>query len=166
MALTSPRRADLIGVSLPSLLLHTNQMNEISKNLYLGPMEAAQTIDRPSNKGKWFVLSIMESPPKLQYVKQLEINLSDHHATDISKWFDLGSEAILYHLKNGFRVLVHCRMGISRSASMVIAFLMRANHWSCQQAIEYVESKRPFINPNPGFMKQLKIYEVYLNHRQ
>jgi protein-tyrosine phosphatase len=140
-------------------------MDEIAKNLYLGPMEAAQTIDRPSNRNKWFVLSIMENPPKLKYVKQLEINLSDHHLTDISKWFDLGYEAILQHLREGKKVLVHCRMGISRSASMMIAFLMRANGWRVQQAIEYVEQKRPFINPNPGFMKQLQIYEVYLAHR-
>jgi protein phosphatase slingshot len=139
-------------------------MNEITRNLYLGPMESAQTIDRPSNKNKWFVLSIMENPPKLKHVKQLEINLSDHHLTNISQWFDLASEAILEHLKEGKKVLVHCRMGISRSASVMIAFLMRVNGWTVDQSTKYVEGKRAWINPNPGFRKQLQIYEVYLAH--
>ena len=146
------------------MLSRVYQMDEISRNLYLGPMESAKTIDRPPNKSKWFVLSIMENPPKLRYVKQLEINLSDHHLTNISQWFDLASEAIMQHLREGKKVLVHCRMGISRSASVMIAFLMKVNGWTFQQSLENVESKRPFINPNPGFKKQLQIYEVYLTH--
>ena len=148
----------------PAFLSRVYQMDEISRNLYLGPMESAKTIDKPSNKNKWFVLSIMENPPKLRYVKQLEIHLSDHHSTNICKWFDLAYEAILQHLKEGKKVLVHCRMGISRSASVMIAFLMRANGWTAQHSQEYVETKRPWINPNSGFIRQIQVYEVYLAH--
>ncbi len=137
-------------------------MNQIDKNLYLGPLEAALKLDRPQNRGKWFVLSIMEDPPKLKHVKQLAIYLSDHHATHIDSWFDIALKAIDTHLRQGKKVLVHCRMGISRSATMIIAHLMKKRGLSMKQAISHVERVRPIINPNPGFMTQLKIFEIYL----
>jgi len=52
-------------------------------------------------------------------------------------------------------VLVHCRAGVSRSASVVIAFLMMYHNLSFSQAQNYVRNQRPFINPNAGFITQL-----------
>ena len=60
----------------------------------------------------------------------------------------------------GERVLVHCKMGVSRSASVVIAYAMKAYEWSLQQALEHVKSKRSCVHPNDEFMKQLEMYEV------
>jgi protein-tyrosine phosphatase len=141
-------------------------MNRIDKNLYLGSLEAALKLDKPHNRGKWFVLSIMEDPPKLKYLKQLAIHLSDHHATHIDNWFDIALKAIDTHLRQGKKVLVHCRMGISRSATMIIAHLMNRHGLTMKQAISHVERSRPIINPNPGFMTQLKIFEIYLASRR
>jgi len=52
-------------------------------------------------------------------------------------------------------VLVHCRAGVSRSASIVIAYLMKYHNLSFSQAQNYLRSKRPIINPNAGFITQL-----------
>lgn len=60
----------------------------------------------------------------------------------------------------GKSVLVHCAYGISRSASIVIGFLMLENGWSRKQAIEYVSQRRKIIAPNDGFMDQLKMLEL------
>jgi len=57
------------------------------------------------------------------------------------------------------RVLVHCAGGMSRSAAVVIAFLMIKNKWKYQQAFEYVKEKRPIVCPNEGFITQLKKLE-------
>ena len=52
-------------------------------------------------------------------------------------------------------MLVHCYAGISRSATIVISYLMKEHGMSLQAATQLTRSKRWFINPNPGFVKQL-----------
>lgn len=56
------------------------------------------------------------------------------------------------------RVLVHCVEGISRSTSVVAAFLMAMYNWSPQEAIQYIKSKRRVAEPNFGFIQQLHEY--------
>lgn len=53
------------------------------------------------------------------------------------------------------KVYVHCVMGISRSSSIVIAYLMYKQKLSFNDAFEFVHSKRQQINPNSGFTEQL-----------
>lgn len=52
-------------------------------------------------------------------------------------------------------VLVHCQKGISRSATLVVAYLMRRNGWSPSEALEFVRRHRPIANPNLGFLNIL-----------
>lgn len=56
-------------------------------------------------------------------------------------------------------------MGISRSASVVIAYVMKAKNWSLQKAMDYVKAKRNCIKPNESFLKQLEVYQGILNAR-
>lgn len=58
--------------------------------------------------------------------------------------------------------LIHCHAGVSRSASITIAWLMRTNRWTFDQAYEYVKEKRRCISPNTGFERQLKEWETFL----
>ena len=53
-------------------------------------------------------------------------------------------------------MLVHCNAGVSRSAAIVIAYLMYSQHLNYQQAFDLVKSKRPAIRPNDGFVAELK----------
>jgi len=48
---------------------------------------------------------------------------------------------------------VHCAAGVSRSASIVIAYLMKINHWTFENAYSFVKSKRKIIDPNFGFKR-------------
>ena len=56
-------------------------------------------------------------------------------------------------------------MGISRSASIVIAFLMHTKLINFEQALFYLRSKRRQVQPNPGFVLQLQKYERSM-HKQ
>lgn len=58
-------------------------------------------------------------------------------------------------------VLVHCNAGVSRSASVVIGFLMCQEKMSFDEAFSAVKAARPYIQPNPGFMNQLKKYNPW-----
>ena len=59
------------------------------------------------------------------------------------------------HLICGKQVLVNCFAGVSRSATIVIAYLMYKNKWGVEDAISFVKSKRNIIYPNYGFVCQL-----------
>lgn len=64
-------------------------------------------------------------------------------------------------------VLVHCGVGVSRSALVVIGYLMINKHMSLNEAYTLLRSKRPCVNPNDGFMDFLKILDAQLvNERQ
>lgn len=52
-------------------------------------------------------------------------------------------------------------MGISRSASVVIAYAMKAYNWDFKKAFEYVQKKRSCIKPNQNFINQLETYQVF-----
>ncbi|CAI8618889.1 unnamed protein product [Vicia faba] len=55
----------------------------------------------------------------------------------------------------GGRVLVHCCQGVSRSTSLVIAYLMWREGQSFEDAFHYVKNARGVTNPNMGFASQL-----------
>ncbi|XP_033918524.1 protein phosphatase Slingshot homolog 3 isoform X1 [Melopsittacus undulatus] len=63
---------------------------------------------------------------------------------------------------SGGRVLVHCRMGLSRSAATVLAYAMKEFGWSLERALRHVRHCRPGAMPNPGFMRQLDFYQGIL----
>jgi protein-tyrosine phosphatase len=55
----------------------------------------------------------------------------------------------------GRPVYVHCFQGASRSGLVVIAHVMQRNHWTRDQALNYVRERRPQTRPNPAFMQLL-----------
>lgn len=71
----------------------------------------------------------------------------------------------MYCRESGQAVLVHCKMGISRSGSTVIAYAMKQQHWPMDVALAYVRDRRSIVKPNEGFMKQLQTYNGILNAR-
>ncbi|KAL5507689.1 hypothetical protein ACEPAH_5307 [Sanghuangporus vaninii] len=56
------------------------------------------------------------------------------------------------------RVLVHCVMGISRSTTVVCAYLMATRHLSFPSALMFIRKRRPRVHPNYGFRRQLQIF--------
>ena len=62
----------------------------------------------------------------------------------------------------GGRVFVHCHAGISRSATVCIAYLMQQKQMTLNDAYSFVKSKRPIISPNLHFMGQLMVYQQNL----
>ena len=78
---------------------------------------------------------------------------------DILSWLKEAFEFIDSSVNN---IYIHCVMGISRSPSIVIAYLMYKNKMSYEEAYDFVKNKRNVINPNSGFQEQLKKFEKIL----
>jgi hypothetical protein len=62
----------------------------------------------------------------------------------------------------GRTTYVHCAAGVSRAGLVIVAYLMHKNHWTRDQALEFVRSKRPVARPNPAFMQLLSEWEEVL----
>ncbi|XP_065806044.1 uncharacterized protein [Labrus bergylta] len=86
----------------------------------------------------------------------------DSPSFDLSRYFFPAAEYIQSALDTaGARVFVHCAVGVSRSASLVLAYLMIHHHYSLLEAIHKVKERR-WIFPNTGFLKQLCALDVKL----
>ena len=83
----------------------------------------------------------------------------DADAFKLSKYFPEIIEFIEKGLKNG-KVLVHCMMGVSRSATAVILYLVAKKGMKSSVARRFVKQKCPLVNPNKGFITQLINYEL------
>lgn len=57
------------------------------------------------------------------------------------------------------RVFVHCQMGVSRSTTLVLAYLMMARGYTLYDGYSLCKRSRPRIRPNDGFFEQLKLLE-------
>lgn len=65
-------------------------------------------------------------------------------------------------LESGNKVLVHGNGGISRSAALVVAYVMHSRLYSAADALKYVQNRRFCVYPNEGFRRQLFEYEPIL----
>ena len=59
------------------------------------------------------------------------------------------------------KVLVHCAVGVSRSATLVLAYLMIRQNLTLVDAIKTVKDHRVVI-PNRGFLRQLNGLDIIL----
>jgi atypical dual specificity phosphatase len=60
-------------------------------------------------------------------------------------------------------VLVHCYMGISRSCTIVCAYLILEYGMSLGDALDLIRKHRPICSPNTGFMEQLRLWKHFLH---
>lgn len=93
----------------------------------------------------------------------LNIRVYDDEKTDLLKHWDNTFKYINKARNEGSKVLVHCKMGISRSASVVIAYAMKAFNWNFDKALKHVKWKRSCIKPNTNFLNQLETYQGILD---
>ncbi|POS86066.1 hypothetical protein EPUL_002328 [Erysiphe pulchra] len=101
----------------------------------------------------------------LQEFKHIQIEVDDIETENLLENFEKTGAWIKEALKNGNEgkpgvVLVHCAMGISRSVTVALAYLLRENAaLEVSDALLLVQRVRPQAHPNDGFMAQLKLYK-------
>ncbi|CAH1788616.1 unnamed protein product [Owenia fusiformis] len=140
------------------------QIAEVLPGLYLSSQDVAADVDILEQHDITHILNVASMienwfPDDFKYLK---IEILDIPESDISKHFPECFKFIDEALGSKGRVLVHCNAGVSRSATIVIAYIMRTERMTLQEAHSKVAGVRPCIRPNAGFQHQLKTYEKLL----
>tara|TARA_B100000925_G_scaffold156345_1_gene117399 strand:- start:1684 stop:2283 length:600 start_codon:yes stop_codon:yes gene_type:complete len=155
---------------LGSLYDLTYDSTLIVDQLYLGnSCNARNYYELENNK----VGLIINSSPCISNYFQNEFEYYNVKVEDIS-----GAD-ILCHLDNTVTkmhefiesnpqksVFVHCFMGSSRSATIIIAYLMKYHDYNLRDALNFVKEKREVVNLNQDFFKQLSEFDKTLNNQQ
>ncbi|KAF8793186.1 Protein phosphatase Slingshot like protein [Argiope bruennichi] len=154
-----------IDQEMLTILGQMDSPTEIFQYLYLGSEWNASNLEELVVNGIGHILNVTREidnffPGMFDYQN---IRVYDDESTEILHYWDKTYRYIRRAKDEGSKVLVHCKMGISRSASVVIAYVMKAYDWDLQRALEFVKTKRGCIKPNSGFLKQLEIYQGILD---
>lgn len=127
--------------------LYNADINEIIPGIYIGNAKASQNpLTIQQNKIN-MVVNCTKDIPFLEWIPykiRLAIN-DDRNPKEIQAFQKDIDQVVGYmydHMTNGNTVLVHCRAGIQRSASVVSAFLMKYSEMNIQQSVEFIQSKR------------------------
>lgn len=133
--------------------------------LYIGSLGSAYNLEALRTHDITHILCLSKAillkyPSYFQYKR---IPMEDKPDFDIvSHWNDCFEFIELARLSSG-RVLVHCYQGVSRSATVIIAYIMKYYGVSSMvTALEMVRAVRPQVAPNPGFLLKLRALEHQL----
>lgn len=99
---------------------------------------------------------------KEENIEWHQLVIEDDKNANISQYFYTVHKIITKAVNENKNVIVHCLGCISRSPTLVAAYLMIENKWTVEEALGHLKKKRPQINPNIGFLKQLKELEYTL----
>ena len=88
----------------------------------------------------------------------LRVPVFDSKGSNLAPYFERCANFIDQSKHHG-AVLVHCVQGVSRSTSIVLAYLMKKKGVPLQKALNFVKKRRPIVRPNRSFMEQLQNFE-------
>ena len=141
-------------------------MDLIADNIYLGNIIYAKDINNLKKEGITKILSVMDNnAPEYKEedkINQKIIEVADLPVVNILKY--IGD--CLNFMEGKDKVLVHCTAGASRSACIVIAYIMWKDKKKYKDAFNLVVKKRSSVFPNYGFQEQLKKFEKILEDNE
>ncbi|XP_060070761.1 dual specificity protein phosphatase 3-like [Ylistrum balloti] len=146
-------------------MMPSDAYNEVFPNIFIGEESIAKNRMGLKGIGITHILNAAEGNSdyhvniNAEMYKRVDIIYYGIKAMDqmnfqLTPYFDKSVEFIQQAIDAGGKVMVNCKMGASRSATLVLAYLMIEHHMPVQDATRLVRSKRE-ICPNDGFMQQL-----------
>eukprot|EP00730_Choanoeca_flexa_P014416 TRINITY_DN6299_c0_g1_i1.p1 TRINITY_DN6299_c0_g1~~TRINITY_DN6299_c0_g1_i1.p1 ORF type:complete len:466 (+),score=35.22 TRINITY_DN6299_c0_g1_i1:208-1605(+) len=147
--------------------VHKLEMSKILPYLYLGSERDAHNLDLLRKNRISYILNVtttVQNKFEREFQYQ-QLGVIDTPDADIQEYFEIAIAFIEQARAEGKRVLVHCQAGISRSTTIVLAYLMATQHKTLNDALEYVRRCRSIVDPNFGFMGRLQEFEDKLRRR-
>tara|TARA_B110000208_G_scaffold35160_1_gene46499 strand:+ start:3398 stop:4003 length:606 start_codon:yes stop_codon:yes gene_type:complete len=141
----------------------TYEPTYISHNIFLGNAYNARNYYELISNNIGLIINCSADIPhyfeeEFEYVR---VNVYDQNNQDISPYLNEVSDTInRFKLQNPDKnVLIHCFMGSSRSASILMGYLIKYEHYKTRDALNYLKDKRDIVNINIDFFTQLIKFE-------
>ena len=143
------------------IMLTSYPTEVLDEGLFLGNGDQAENVSVIVNLGITHIVNICRERgcPFRHRLSYLPIALDDEPCAQIGRCFQEVSQFIYDALGSGGHVLVHCNLGVSRSATVVLAYLMFTRRCTLEAAFHFLKERRPTISPNRGFWRQLAAFE-------
>lgn len=137
---------------------------EVVNGVFLGSIGAAHNKEGLKELGVTHILTVAGGfkplhPDDFNYCL---VDVADRPDENLQRYFDKCLKFIAECILSGGKVLVHCFAGKSRSATICAAYMMATEGVSLDEALEHIRGARPIINPNSGFVAQLRKFEAEL----
>ncbi|XP_029356411.1 dual specificity protein phosphatase 22-B isoform X2 [Echeneis naucrates] len=137
-----------------------NGINKVLPDLYLGNIKDARDRELLAQHNITHILSIYDAAtPILEDMTYLCICASDHSKQNLIQFFRDSIMFIHESRLKGEGCLVHCVAGVSRSVTLVVAYIMTVSGYGWVEALAAVRAVRPCAGPNLGFLRQLEEFE-------
>uniref|UniRef100_A0A8C4NJN2 Dual specificity phosphatase 10 n=1 Tax=Eptatretus burgeri TaxID=7764 RepID=A0A8C4NJN2_EPTBU len=153
------------GRSTPDI--ENAEITSVLPFLFLGNERDAQELSHLQSLNVGYVLNVTVHLPLFHYehgiLRYKRLPATDSSKQNLRQYFEEACEFIEEAHQSGQGLLVHCQAGVSRSATIIIAYLMKHTRMTMADAYTFVKSKRPIISPNLNFMGQLLQFEEDLN---
>ena len=143
----------------------TDHWSKVLPGLFIGNIHAANDQGFLLNKRIRGVIDLSNSSQQVKFnrgVKVYKINIDDNADANMKPWFKHTHDFINEFMNKNQPVLVFCRAGVSRSATIVIHYLMKRYNISYYDGFRFLKAKRRYIQPNEGFVRQLQEVEETL----
>lgn len=143
-----------------------SQIAAVTDHLFLSSAAAVKT-ESVRRYGITHIINCTLEIPNLNIpgLESIQIHVEDAPHARLGLYFEKCADKVHQVYMRGGRTLIHCVAGVSRSASLCIAYLMKYQRMTLEQAYYHVKKKRPVIHPNSGFWKQLIEYERRIHGR-
>ena len=147
--------------------LRNTSPHEIVCGVYLGSYDDAWNVDLLKRLKIGAVLNVADSEHDTQRLYSAHmpdvmyggIAMVDSPSYVIERHFGRTNEFIQQARSRGLRILIHCFAGISRSATVLAAYLMWRDGYTAMDAVRLLRQRRAQVQPNVGFMRSLLRYE-------
>ncbi|XP_032958683.1 dual specificity protein phosphatase 21 [Rhinolophus ferrumequinum] len=158
---TRPHPFSAVAVQQPFFI---HGLSQITNNLYISNSEASNNKLMLSNNCITTVINVSIEVTNTFYenIQYLKVPVADSPSGRLYDFFDPITDYIhSVEMKQG-RTLLHCATGVSPSATLCLAFLMKYHNMSLLEAHTWTKLCHPIIRPNNGFWEQLIQYEFKL----
>ncbi|KAG1664960.1 Dual specificity protein phosphatase 16 [Nymphon striatum] len=155
----------LTSVSQPCLPVTNLGPTKILPFVYLGSQNDALNEEIVQQYNITYELNVSTSCPKPDFIADnqfMRIPVNDNYSEKLIPFFPHAFQFLDRVRESNACVLIHCLAGISRSATVAIAYVMKHLRMSSDDAYRYVKSKRSTISPNFNFLGQLLEFEKQL----
>ncbi|NXN81316.1 DUS16 phosphatase, partial [Bombycilla garrulus] len=155
-------------ISQPCLPVSNTGPTRILPHLYLGCQRDVLNKELMQQNDIGYVLNASNTCPKPDFIPEshfLRVPVNDSFCEKILPWLDKSVDFIEKAKASNGHVLVHCLAGISRSATIAIAYIMKRMDMSLDEAYRFVKEKRPTISPNFNFLGQLLDFEKKIKNQ-